>query len=82
MVMEKNSQFWKDARKDIFPGQKLCRVVFSDGREMNDFVPEEILNNTGQNAVNWFNEFKKDEYLNLLRGECEVIKIEPIVDPD
>ena len=78
MTMEQNSEFLKKQRKAIFPGQKLCRIEFSDGKSTNDFVPQEILDDPGQNVVEWFNEYNKDEYISLMRGERQAVKIEPI----
>lgn len=78
--MKQNIQALKDQREVIFPDQKLCRIEFSDGKETNDFVPEDILSDPDQNTVNWFNEYKKSEYIGLLEGTRKVVKIERILD--
>lgn len=74
--MESNpeKEFGQELRERIFPKQKLCQVEFDDGKTMNDFIPEEILSDTKQNLVDWFNEFKKNDYLNMMRGS-KAIKI-------
>lgn len=78
MVMKLNSQFWQEQREAIFPGHKLCRVEFSDGKETNDFIPEDILSDPDRNSVDWFNKHKKDEYIGLLEGTRKAVKIERI----
>ena len=59
MTTDSSKEFGKKLRKAIYPGQRLCRIEFSDGKSTNDFVPEEILEDPAQCATEWFNEFKK-----------------------
>lgn len=82
MSTDPSKEFGKKLRKTMFPGQKLCRIEFSDGKSTNDFVPEEILDDPTQCAVEWFNEFKKEEYLSLSRGERQAVKVYPLPDTD
>lgn len=82
MTADLNKEFGKKLRKAIYPGQRLCCIEFSDGKSTNDFVPEEILEDPAQCAVEWFNEFKKEEYLSLSRGERQAVKVYPLPDTD
>ena len=58
----------KELREKLFPKQILCQIEFDDGKITNDFIPEQILSDKKQNPVDWFNEFKKDNFLNMIRG--------------
>ena len=58
----------KELREKLFPKQILCQIEFDDGKTTNDFIPEQILSDKKQNPVDWFNEFKKDDFLNMIRG--------------
>ena len=64
----------KELREKIFPKQILCQIEFDDGNTTNDFIPEEILSDESQNPVDWFNQFKKDDSVSMMRGS-KAIKV-------
>ena len=74
--MESNieSENSKELRNRLFPKQVLCQIEFDDGNITNDFIPEQILGDMRQNPVDWFNEFKKDDSLSMMRG-VKAIKV-------
>ena len=68
----------RHSRELAFPGQTLCLIEFDNGKDTNDFIPNEILSDDDISTAQWWNEENKEDYLPLARGECKAIRITPI----
>ncbi len=64
-------------RKIVFPNMTLCHVQFSNGRDTNEFIPDEVANDPVE-AIRWWNENAKDDYIPSVRDTLIAVKVEPI----
>lgn len=70
----------KQSRKLVFPGMTLCHIEFDDGKNTNDFIPDEVLSDGEISIADWWNEENKEDYTPLMEGIRKAIKVTPIQD--
>ncbi len=65
----------------INPSETLCRIVFSDGSETMDYVPDDVLKNADGNvAVEWWMEEAGADYKSILDGIKWAVRVEPKIE--
>jgi hypothetical protein len=62
----------------INPEETLCIIEFSDGTDTNDYIPNEVLEDSSVDAVTWWTQEAGSDYRSIVEGKKKVIRVTPI----
>jgi hypothetical protein len=62
----------------INPEETLCLIEFSDGTDTNDYIPNEVLEDSSVDVVAWWTQEAGSDYRSIVEGKKKVISVTPI----
>ena len=72
-------QLIENTRKQLFPNRTLCLIEFDDGTDINEWMPNNVLNDPSISSADWWHEnVGMVDSISVMQGKKRAVNVTPI----